>query len=510
MVERRIQPSRRAVARVAGLGKIGRDVIGICRPLEVLQVAGHARCTRQVVIVVDVAIGAHPRRHRVQSCQRKSRRRVIELAVGPEHRVVALLACGRKTGMRHRRRRIVVIGLVATDARRVGDAVVVVDVAIGAPSRRHRVRARQRKRRLRVIECRWLPGRRRMAQLAGLREAARHMIRIRRSLEVFQVARHARRTGQVVVAVDVAIGALPRRHCVRAGQCEVDHRVIECRRRPGHRRMALLTSRREVRCHVIRIRRPLEIFQVARNASVAAQVVVVVDVAVRTLPRRHRVTARQGKSHRRVIEFRVQPIVGPMAGIAGGRELGRDVIRICCRCEICLMAGIASRRHRLEFAARRSLMTGIAIYRRVRSRQREPVVMLLDLLNGNLPAAHRMALLAICSQLPLVNVGMAVLAALPHVREHRLDVALHARHRLVHSSQRILRSVVIEFWNRANRTPSVRGVAILARHVQISMWAVRSSGDLRPRSTGEAGKRQEQHHYQIEYAPRRRHDSPLA
>lgn len=85
--------------------------------------------------------------------------------------------------------------------------------------------------------------------------------------------------------------------------------------------------------------------------------------------------------------------------------------------------------------------------------QGKAVVMLLDLRHRHPPAENRVALLAVRSQLPAVNVGVAVLATLPHVGEHRLDVALRAGHRLVHATQRILRLIVVKLRNGANRMP---------------------------------------------------------
>jgi hypothetical protein len=175
------------------------------------------------------------------------------------------------------------------------------------------------------------------------------------------------------------------------------------------------------------------------------------------------VSAAQRKSHRRVIEFRVQPAVGSVAGVAVGRKIAGDMIRASDCFEFRGVAGNALRGHRLESTGGRSLMTGIAVYRGVGPGQGEAIVVLLNLLDRNLPSSDGVALLAIRSQLPPVNVSMAILAPLPNIGEHRLDVALNAAHCVVQSPQRIVRLIVIEFGNRTNRFPRARGVAVLAR-----------------------------------------------
>ena len=111
------------------------------------------------------------------------------------------------------------------------------------------------------------------------------MIRLRRALEIFQVAAHTRRirVTQVVVIVDVALCALHGR--VRPGQRESRSRVIEGGAGPRRGAMALLASLRESGADVVRIGRALEIFQVAADASriCAGQVVVAIHVALRAL-----------------------------------------------------------------------------------------------------------------------------------------------------------------------------------------------------------------------------------
>jgi len=249
---------------------------------------------------------------------------------------------------------------------------------------------------------------------------------------------------------------------------------------------------------------------VATDAGGAGDVVVARFrvVAIRALPRRHGVGASQGKSRSVVIERRIQPAVGGVAGLAGCRK--SSGVTGGGRFEICRVAGIALGRHRLELAICHPLVTGIAIHGGMRSGEGKAVVMLLNLLYGDLPSADRVALLAIRSQLPLVNVGVAVLAPLSNIREHRLHVALDARHRPVHAQQRIFRLVVVKFRNSADRLPSARRVAVLTRHVQIAVRTVRTRRGLRRRASRKSGKRQQQRCDQIEYAPPHPHYLPLA
>jgi len=122
--------------------------------------------------------------------------------------------------------------------------------------------------------------------------------------------------------------------------------------------------------------------------------------------------------------------------------------------EISLMARVARGREALELSDRRVLMAGIAIQGRMRTDQREAVDVLIDLLNRDIPTFYRVALLAICPHLPLVNVGVAIRALRSHIGKDQLGVALRATDALVHAAQGVLRGVVIKFGNGPERLPS--------------------------------------------------------
>ena len=103
--------------------------------------------------------------------------------------------------------------------------------------------------------------------------------------------------GDAVVVIDVTVAALPRRHGVRSGQGEAGLRVIERRRLPCRSVMARVTGLRESARDVVRVRGVLKILEMTRDAGRAGQAIIVVGVAVGTLPRRNRVRSSQSKVH---------------------------------------------------------------------------------------------------------------------------------------------------------------------------------------------------------------------
>ena len=84
---------------------------------------------------------------------------VIKGAIGPEHGVVTDLACRRepRSNVIYRRGGSVVIGLMTRDASRVGQLVIIVDMAIDALTRWNRVQAGQGEPGTVVIEGRICP-----------------------------------------------------------------------------------------------------------------------------------------------------------------------------------------------------------------------------------------------------------------------------------------------------------------------------------------------------------------
>ena len=120
-------------------------------------------------------------------------------------------------------------------------------------------------------------------------------------------------------------------------------------------------------------------------------------------------------------------------------------------------------------------MAILALHRGVSAEKREAILVILNLLNGIVPTKNRVTLRAIRAHLALVNIGVAILTILPHIREDGLHMALRAFHFFVHAAQRILCFVVIELRNGLDWPPCCRGMTVFARD---SQRTVRAAGAL--------------------------------
>lgn len=121
-----------------------------------------------------------------------------------------------------------------------------------------------------------------------------------------------------------------------------------------------------------------------------------------------------------------------------------------------------------------ALVALLAGHGSVHAEKRKAVLVILELLRRNLPAKNAVALRTVRSHFPAVDVRVTVLAVFPDIGEHRFDVALRALHFFVHPAKRILRLVVIELRDWANRAPSRGRVAILTRYGQSAVGAARA------------------------------------
>jgi len=245
--------------------------------------------------------------------------------------------------------------------------------------------------------------------------------------------------------------------------------------------MTRLASLGEATCNVIRVLGVVEVLNMASDAGRGPQIVVVVDVAAFTRPRRHGMSARQQEAGSRVVKFRVEPAIRRVAAFAGRleRHAPSHVIRIRRALELLHVARQTIRGHRLELTVARILVAGIAIHRGMRASQRKAVVVGRNIFDRHTPAADGVALLAVRTQRALVNVSVAVLAFRSYIGKYRLDVAGGARHRNVHAAQRILCCVVVKFRNGANWLPALRRVAVLTRKIEIAVRTLRRGNTLR-------------------------------
>ena len=96
-------------------------------------------------------------------------------------------------------------------------------------------------------------------------------------------------------------------------------------------------------------------------------------------------------------------------------------------------------------------MAVVALQHRVRTDQRETILVVANLLQRNLPALYRVAALADRSKLPAMNVRVAIRAIAAHLFEDQAQVAFCTGNLSVHAAQRVARVIMIELRVGADR-----------------------------------------------------------
>ena len=359
-------PIRRSVTAGTILREVGRLVLRIIGVVEIGLVTIPAGTARQTVVVAYMALGALQADMRAGQSEPGSR--VVERGTGPvECRgSVAQGTVHREAGGFVRRvGGPVEVGLVAVEASRAGQAVVIVEVAPGALL--GGVESHQRETRGGVVERGASPIRRGVAPGAILREVGGFVRRIIGVVEIGLVTAPAGAARQIVVVAHVALRAL--RAGMGAGQGEPGGRVVEGGAGPvkSRRSVAKRAVLREAGGFVRRVVGPVEVGLVAAPAGRAIQRVVIIDVARGALL--GGVESRQREAGGGVVETGAGPIDH---GVAAGTILRKArlfVRRIIGVVVIGLVTAPAGRAGQVEVVVRVALG---ALHVAMRAGQREP------------------------------------------------------------------------------------------------------------------------------------------
>lgn len=151
----------------------------------------------------------------------------------------------------------------------------------------------------------------------------------------------------------------------------------------------------------------------------------------------------------------------------GGVSLGL-VIGIACfpKCGHVAADAFGGKSEAVELADGPNLVAGVAIHSRVSPDEREAILVLVDVVNGNLPAISVVAELALSAVLAAMQIGVAVLALYWGVAENKILVAIGALHFRVAAAQRKFGLRMIELELRSQRIPALRVVTLLALDLQ--------------------------------------------
>jgi hypothetical protein len=135
------------------------------------------------------------------------------------------------------------------------------------------------------------------------------------------------------------------------------------------------------------------------------------------------------------------------------------------------MAAHTFRRQRLpiELSNGSRRVACITIHNRMRTDQRETVLMLVDVVDRHSPAVGVVTQVALGTVFASMNVGVAILALLAGIRENRIDVALLTGNFGMEATQRKCCFAMIKLRPRTQRKPAFAGMAVLTRNLQRPM-----------------------------------------
>src|SRR5579863_3705304 len=145
----------------------------------------------------------------------------------------------------------------------------------------------------------------------------------------------------------------------------------------------------------------------------------------------------------------------------------------------------------IELANSSDLVAGVTVNRRVGANEGETVLMLIDVVDGNLPAIRVVAEFALSSVLSAMKVSVAVLALIRGVRELEVGMAIAAPHSGVAPSQREAGLRVIEADLGGKDLPVLSSMTSLAGNIDLAVGAPRGCHGLIGRNCRNARQQRE-------------------
>lgn len=196
----------------------------------------------------------------------------------------------------------------------------------------------------------------------------------------------------------------------------------------------------------------------------------------------------------RVVELGAKPPVHAVTLLTDGWKFRSLVIRESRLHKVLHMAGDTLGRQSRELAGRRTLVAIVTEQGGMCPYQRETVVVSSHGLYRGLPSLDRVAVFASSPKLAAMDVRVAVGALSADIGKHKTDVALGARNTGVHASERVAGLVVIEFDDVTEGLPGCKGMAVVARDVQVTVRTTsgRSAGVLAREDTPRSRKHETQ------------------